>query len=440
MPGMMFNVTKRPDELKPHGENVKIYGEENIDRDLADSIKEKGILEPLVIKDDNTIVSGHRRWLAAKNAGLEKIPCRTIVFDDDLDEVESLIEFNRQREKTYSQTMQEAEKLEEIYSERARLRQVEASHPKKGDNVVPTNWSEQHNKEHKKDRTQETGYIVPERVGMSVGSYKRARMVWTKAKEGDEDAKKIIEKVDSGSYSINKAYKEITRKEKQEQEKKDIEEKLTQIKKQTKLEDKITFLNGDFYELSKTIPDNSIDCIITDPPYPYEFIDCWSKLSEVAERVLKPSGFCIAYTGHIHLPEVMQRMGECLNFYWLCSVNHTGHASVVQGRNMIADFKPILVYQKEPFKKLPRYVHDVLNGAGREKDGHEWQQALGESVELINTFTNPGDIIYEPFAGSGTVPIACLNTNRLCTAHELDKTTYDKAFIRINESFEGMEE
>jgi hypothetical protein len=35
---------------------------------------------------------------------------------------------------------------------------------------------------------------------------------------------------------------------------------------------------GDFMEVFKDIPDNSIDCIITDPPYPYEFIDCWSNL------------------------------------------------------------------------------------------------------------------------------------------------------------------
>ena len=58
--------------LKPSPINLEIYGEEETDYRLIDSIKEKGQLEPLtVIKDkevpgEYVIISGHRRWAALK--------------------------------------------------------------------------------------------------------------------------------------------------------------------------------------------------------------------------------------------------------------------------------------------------------------------------------------------------------------------------------------
>ncbi|HEY3363274.1 MAG TPA: ParB N-terminal domain-containing protein [Methanosarcina sp.] len=52
---------------------------------LAESIKQKGLLEPLVIKDDDTIISGHRRWLALKALGM-KAQCGVMSFVDELEE------------------------------------------------------------------------------------------------------------------------------------------------------------------------------------------------------------------------------------------------------------------------------------------------------------------------------------------------------------------
>lgn len=118
MPGLAYNLLKSPKDLKPHPLNKEIYGEENADPDLIESIRTKGILETLVIRDDNVILSGHRRWLAAKALNLEKVPCRILSFSDPLDEEESLIEFNRQRRKTGSQFVAESRHLEKIIGER----------------------------------------------------------------------------------------------------------------------------------------------------------------------------------------------------------------------------------------------------------------------------------------------------------------------------------
>src|SRR5690606_39120140 len=48
--------------------------------------------------------------------------------------------------------------------------------------------------------------------------------------------------------------------------------------------------HGDFREVLADVPDGSVDAIITDPPYPGEFIDLFTDLSHLAARILKPSG------------------------------------------------------------------------------------------------------------------------------------------------------
>src|SRR5262245_28706384 len=47
------------------------------------------------------------------------------------------------------------------------------------------------------------------------------------------------------------------------------------------------------------VPDASVDAIITDPPYPPEFLPTFSDLSRFAARVLKPGGWCVVMTGAV---------------------------------------------------------------------------------------------------------------------------------------------
>ena len=63
---------------------------------LADSIKAKGVLQPLLILPDGTIVAGHRRWLAAQLAGAKEIPV-TIQDLDEAAQIEAMLVENHQR-------------------------------------------------------------------------------------------------------------------------------------------------------------------------------------------------------------------------------------------------------------------------------------------------------------------------------------------------------
>lgn len=115
-----------PLELKPHPLNTRLYGSERPDPDLVRSIQEHGVLEQLVILRDGTIISGHRRWKAALACEpVPKVPCQIVGYASKLDEQEALIEYNRQRIKTFEQLINEARELERIYKAQAKENQLE---------------------------------------------------------------------------------------------------------------------------------------------------------------------------------------------------------------------------------------------------------------------------------------------------------------------------
>jgi len=86
-----------PNKYQPR----KNFDEENLN-DLANSIKERGVIQPIIVRKSNTenskyeIIAGERRWLAAQKAGLHDIP--VVVTDaDDLKSLEFAIVENVQR-------------------------------------------------------------------------------------------------------------------------------------------------------------------------------------------------------------------------------------------------------------------------------------------------------------------------------------------------------
>ena len=86
-----------PNKYQPR----KIFDEENLN-ELASSIRERGILQPIIVRKSNDdqlkfeIIAGERRWLAAQKAGLHDVPV-VITEADDLKSLEFAIVENVQR-------------------------------------------------------------------------------------------------------------------------------------------------------------------------------------------------------------------------------------------------------------------------------------------------------------------------------------------------------
>jgi hypothetical protein len=116
-----------PKLLTPHPLSEAMYGRPTPSQSLVDSIQIAGIIEPLVVLPDYTIVSGHTRRAVAISLGMEKVPC--IVrqdFEGNPLEIEKLvIESNCQRVKTNDVLAREAAKLMAIESKLADVRRKE---------------------------------------------------------------------------------------------------------------------------------------------------------------------------------------------------------------------------------------------------------------------------------------------------------------------------
>ena len=61
-------------DLIPYAMNARTHTDEQVTR-VASSIKEFGFLNPVIISNDNGILAGHCRVMAAKKLGLQEVPC-----------------------------------------------------------------------------------------------------------------------------------------------------------------------------------------------------------------------------------------------------------------------------------------------------------------------------------------------------------------------------
>jgi len=103
--------------LKPNPFNAEIYDKitpESV-ADLADSIKNTGLLSPIEISDSHHIISGHRRVEAYRVLGIEKIPYKLKHFNTKEEEQEYIIAKNQYRVKTTEERIREGQHLKMLY-------------------------------------------------------------------------------------------------------------------------------------------------------------------------------------------------------------------------------------------------------------------------------------------------------------------------------------
>lgn len=184
----------------------------------------------------------------------------------------------------------------------------------------------------------------------------------------------------------------------------------------------------------KDITLNDVDLILTDPPYLREYLPLWAMLFEKALQGLKESGLLVIYSPHIHLPAIFSLVPKGLNYVWIMAQIHKGAKTENHFAKVNIGWKPILIFVKGKMPDIAYYA-DVLQGYGREKDDHEWQQALGESEALIKIFSHEGALVVDPFVGSGTTAVAARNTGRSFMVFDNDpnaiKTTLRRLEVEI---------
>jgi hypothetical protein len=168
-----------------------------------------------------------------------------------------------------------------------------------------------------------------------------------------------------------------------------------------RLPDACEYRIGDARQILADVPDDSVPLILTDPPYSQEAepLYCW--LAEFAARVLIPGGSLICFTGQWKLDRDMAIFSAAapLRYWWLLAMLHD-QSQRLPGKFVIAEFKPVLWYVKN-HRRGRTMLPDILRSPARDKSEHAWGQGEGGIWPVIEHLTDPGELIVDPFAGTG---------------------------------------
>ena len=158
---------------------------------------------------------------------------------------------------------------------------------------------------------------------------------------------------------------------------------------------------GDFRTVLADLAPGSAAALITDPPYPAQFLPLWSDLAEHAAKWLRPGGILAAMSGQLWLPEVIARLGRHLDYWWVISYAAPGDAVPVWPRRARSQWKPVLVYRNGDGTGPPWFGDVARSGPGRgDKRLHDWAQTEDGMADLVGVLTVPGDLIVDPMCGT----------------------------------------
>ena len=201
---------------------------------------------------------------------------------------------------------------------------------------------------------------------------------------------------------------------------------------------------GDFREVLADLADQSVDAIVTDPPYDADGVPIFEPFGAFALRVLKPSRLAVVYAGHLQLDREMDLLARGgLTYMWHGAVVLTGRHTRVRTRMVFGQHRSVLLYSAGPYR--PRsWLNDLVFGAGRggpeERPLHPWQQALDPVRHWVRQVSEPGELVVDPFIGSGTTVVAAVMEGRRFLGCDIDPGCVETTRRRLVELEAGSQD
>lgn len=198
----------------------------------------------------------------------------------------------------------------------------------------------------------------------------------------------------------------------------------------------IDLRQGDCLELMKTIPDKSIDICISDPPYGLpneESFELVEKSLIELKRITKMQIFILDWRNPITVKD--KKFAELVWEYGWISGGRTKSNHFYPTHNTIHfmgedlfnfDTKNGSIIKRQPGFSSPRQCSYA------QKSGHPYEKPLKLMEYLVERCN--GESFIDPFMGSGTTGVACVNTKRNFIGIELDANYFTIAKKRIEQT------
>jgi site-specific DNA-methyltransferase (adenine-specific) len=197
-------------------------------------------------------------------------------------------------------------------------------------------------------------------------------------------------------------------------------------------EPRFYLLHSDFR--TAEIKPGSIDAIITDPPYPKEFLSLYRDLGVFAAKVLKPGGTLAVMIGQSYLPDVIGMLCENMKYRWCCAyLTPGGQAVQVWDRKINTFWKPVLLFTNGDSSES-EWVGDVCQSKTNDNDKrfHGWGQSETGMADIIDRFTKENELVLDPFVGGGTTGVVAVKMGRRFIGIDIDTKCVNTSTERMN--------
>jgi 16S rRNA G966 N2-methylase RsmD len=193
---------------------------------------------------------------------------------------------------------------------------------------------------------------------------------------------------------------------------------------------KVDIYHCNIEELASMVEPNSVHAIITDPPYPKEFLNTYELLAEFASYALVDGGVCLAMAGQSYLPEIYAMMSKHLTYNWTCDYTTRGAQAVqIWRRRIITYWKPVLFYSKGEYKG--DWLSDVFKSEKNDKSFHHWGQSESGIGSIVEAVTYPNQLVCDPFVGGGTTAVVCHDMKRSFVGCDIELEAVNKSLERV---------
>jgi len=391
-------------------------------KQLEDNCLEEGIREKIILWN-NYIIDGHNRYNIAKQWNLEfETKSKSFSSEDDVKIWMLDNQFGKRNLSDAQRYLNRNEKRKLLKAQGLEKYKKTVGRPLKKSLSTIDNDLLKHN----------TQKIIANELGWSTGKVAMADIVFKKAKP------EIEEKVLKNEITINQAYKEIKKEEKVNLIKTTKEERQDVNKNQA------IIYNESCIDFLQRFENNSIDLLLTDPPYSTdldnveEFVNTWLL---TALNKVKETGRAFICIGAYPI-EIYSYLKVLLKTNWIVDNplvwTYRNTLGVTPKMKYNLNYQFVLHLYKEKSNPLDNRitnemfsVQDINAPDGRVGDRyHTWQKPNELAIRLINHTTKENDIIIDPFACTGTFILNGANLGRKTFGCDIDINAINIAYER----------
>jgi site-specific DNA-methyltransferase (adenine-specific) len=239
-------------------------------------------------------------------------------------------------------------------------------------------------------------------------------------------------------------------------------------------------IQGDCLEYMQTMPDNSVDLVCCDPPYgttdiSWDNILDFHKMWECYSKIVKPKGIILLFGSQPFSSLLVCSKLDWFRYELIWNKNKCGSPGLAKKRPMKTHenilvfsqkpggiYNPIMEagepyarkssnpegyvgrkndhgYAMKPRKEFsnsgtryPKSIRNVSRDFSAQQQVHPTQKPVPLLEWLVETYSNPNDVVLDNCMGSGSTGIACKTTERQFIGIERDPEYFQLATTRIN--------